>query len=757
MKFKNFPRVTCISLKESVERRTDLITQLENRGIYNHKIIECFDGRSTNYQDNPIVTGPYLRETPSEVIATSMSHINAIHDWYTTTGDDIGFFCEDDIKFDIGDNWNFTWDEFVSRLPSDWKIMQLALIRTSPLGPEDMKLHTKKWDDWSCCAYLINRPYAKQLLEDYYPNGIFTLDIKDTNHIPIPENIIYTSYYQQSYTIPLFTENRKHKSTLIREETYDQIEKIQSDSCSYIIDWWETKGNKLTLDELLATDTHIDIGFDWGNSDVYLANIINEEIFQNRIYEKYVQVKENDIVLDIGANVGAFTYSILEKNPKKVICVEPSNTLIKTLTKNVAKGPISVDIVNAAVGTNTGAETITDQVVIYKNEGDKFNSITFKDLISLFKLDRIDFMKIDCEGGEYSVFTKENKDYILNNISHISGEFHIWGFDNVLEKFIDFRELYLKDHKNYKIFDRYDNDITDLIWDNTYLKQYADYHTLSAQFIIYMSNEKKETLNMNKKIPVIGTAVVNNTYWVSRLLMSVDYPVETFVIINNNGRGIIDEELNNLTKIKHKFIDNIKVVHMPANIGCSGAWNLIIKCYMNAPYWIIVNDDVAFNPGLLEEMADIANGNENIGMVHPNTGDFDIGAWDLFLIRDFVIKQFGLFDENCYPAYCEDADYIMRLSTSPIQKVIGTKNSYQHGHADSKDYYNSGSQTVKSEEGLKEKLDKSNNDNIEYLTKKWGPGWRTVNPTSTPFQGAEHHIGETRYDLDFVRSKHLGF
>ena len=58
MKFNNFPRVTCISLKESVERRTDLIAQLESRGIYNHKIIECFDGRSTNYLDSAIVTGP---------------------------------------------------------------------------------------------------------------------------------------------------------------------------------------------------------------------------------------------------------------------------------------------------------------------------------------------------------------------------------------------------------------------------------------------------------------------------------------------------------------------------------------------------------------------------------------------------------------------------------------------------------------------------------------------------------------------------
>jgi len=50
-------------------------------------------------------------------------------------------------------------------------------------------------------------------------------------------------------------------------------------------------------------------------------------------------------------------------------------------------------------------------------------------------------------------------------------------------------------------------------------------------------------------IPIIGTAVVNTPYWVYRLIKSIDYPVDKFIIINNNGRGQIDEELNNITLI----------------------------------------------------------------------------------------------------------------------------------------------------------------------------------------------------------------
>ena len=50
------------------------------------------------------------------------------------------------------------------------------------------------------------------------------------------------------------------------------------------------------------------------------------------------------------------------------------------------------------------------------------------------------------------------------------------------------------------------------------------------------------------KIPVIGTAIVNGVHWLQRLLDSVDYPVENFVIFNNNGKGEITEELDKIVQ-----------------------------------------------------------------------------------------------------------------------------------------------------------------------------------------------------------------
>jgi hypothetical protein len=51
---------------------------------------------------------------------------------------------------------------------------------------------------------------------------------------------------------------------------------------------------------------------------------VSKEIFEDNIYEKFFEVEKGDIVFDIGASLGPFTYSILDKEPSHVFCFEPS-------------------------------------------------------------------------------------------------------------------------------------------------------------------------------------------------------------------------------------------------------------------------------------------------------------------------------------------------------------------------------------------------------------------------------------------------
>ena len=261
-------------------------------------------------------------------------------------------------------------------------------------------------------------------------------------------------------------------------------------------------------------------------------------------------------------------------------------------------------------------------------------------------------------------------------------------------------------------------------------------------------------------IPVIGVPIVNGAHWLKRLVDSIDYPVDDLVIINNNGRGQITEQLDEIVKAGSPFVKTIKVCHMPSNIGCSGAWNLIIKCYMMCPYWIIVNNDVAFTPGLLQKMNEAAQESKDCGFVHcstivtqPETETLHGLGYDLFLIKDWVVNSYGLFDENLYPAYYEDTDYVIRFTNNPVKARI-VNQGYFHG--ETFDYMESGSQTQKLESSeLNNKiLYNFTLNESEYISKKWGPNWHT-DPYMLPFN--KFPIKYTTYDLEFCRSKNLGF
>lgn len=263
--------------------------------------------------------------------------------------------------------------------------------------------------------------------------------------------------------------------------------------------------------------------------------------------------------------------------------------------------------------------------------------------------------------------------------------------------------------------------------------------------------------NWSKAIPVIGTTVVNTTRWLKRLILSIDYPVENLFVLNNNGRNELNNELDELKKLNSKYIKNIFVTNMPGNIGVACAWNLTIKSYMMAPFWIVASDDIGFGEGFLKEMYEAATNDSEVGIVHGYGGDFEDGAWDTFLIKDFVIQKYGLFDENTYPAYCEDVDYAMRMKNLPVKRIKSLKSVYYHGNGPANQYYVHGEQTKKSSSELSQKLNKSNDLNIEYLNKKWGKAWRDTAPTKTPFENEKIPVSYTSFDLSFAREKHLGF
>ena len=217
--------------------------------------------------------------------------------------------------------------------------------------------------------------------------------------------------------------------------------------------------------------------FDWGTSSKWFIETIGKEIFTEKIYEKFFQVEKDDIVFDVGASIGPFTYSILEKKPKKVICFEPSSEEFPTLVKNTIHG--NVYCVNKGISSSVGEHVFNDLYGQINLSGKAYGT-TFSQVIDDFNLEKIDFIKTDCEGGEYDIFNTENLFWIKNNVKKIVGEWHL-DDEEKKEKFRKFRDVYLNVFSKYEI---YSIDNIDIKWD-LWNEHFIDYY---KQVIIYIDN-----------------------------------------------------------------------------------------------------------------------------------------------------------------------------------------------------------------------------------------------------------------------------
>ena len=221
--------------------------------------------------------------------------------------------------------------------------------------------------------------------------------------------------------------------------------------------------------------------FDWGTQNDWYIKTINEEIFKNKIYERFFEVEKGDIVLDVGASLGPFTFSILNKNPKHVFCFEPCEEEFPTLVKNTVGNPVT-HIMKGISNTNnvTQNNKLFNSVDGLQTE---MESITFKKFIDLYGIEKIDFLKTDCEGGEYDIFNDENYDFIKNNVKKISGEWHLNEsyYKGSKEKFRKFRDTYLKNMNNHQVFSVDGVDIKWDLWNEHFIEYYNE-------VIIYIDN-----------------------------------------------------------------------------------------------------------------------------------------------------------------------------------------------------------------------------------------------------------------------------
>jgi FkbM family methyltransferase len=147
------------------------------------------------------------------------------------------------------------------------------------------------------------------------------------------------------------------------------------------------------------------------------------------------KIKEKDIVVDIGAHVGYFSiYSSINAKNGKIFAFEPYSKSFEVLKKNLEINQITNVIPqNLGVTKESGTSTLYFKKnyaignSIYKNTDSDSNieikTISLQDIIKNNSLQRINILKLDCEGAEYQILL--NLDHqTLEKIDKIVSEIH---------------------------------------------------------------------------------------------------------------------------------------------------------------------------------------------------------------------------------------------------------------------------------------------------------------------------------------------
>lgn len=180
--------------------------------------------------------------------------------------------------------------------------------------------------------------------------------------------------------------------------------------------WTDTVGNIELKFEDISTSNTVPFVFGELKSDYYGL--------------EQIHLSEDDIILDIGANVGMFSVYVKKKFGCRVIAFEPVLSNFEQFKVNILMNGLSlsdIELHNTAITDVEGGE-IRIGTPLYNTGGS--SAFYHTDVMPVCKTETIDkyikegctYLKIDCEGGEYAIIpTILDK---LNSFKYIGIEYH---------------------------------------------------------------------------------------------------------------------------------------------------------------------------------------------------------------------------------------------------------------------------------------------------------------------------------------------
>ena len=155
------------------------------------------------------------------------------------------------------------------------------------------------------------------------------------------------------------------------------------------------------------------------------------QIFVGLEYSGCIRFVPNNII-DLGSYVGLSAVYFANRFPDaKIVCVEPSSDNYEMLRLNTRAYP-NIELIHAGVWSHNAklkivakdegdwATTVSESATYDK---DTIDAITISDIVDLYKLESIDFLKVDIEGSEREIFSC-NTDTWIELVKAVACETH---------------------------------------------------------------------------------------------------------------------------------------------------------------------------------------------------------------------------------------------------------------------------------------------------------------------------------------------
>lgn len=159
---------------------------------------------------------------------------------------------------------------------------------------------------------------------------------------------------------------------------------------------------------------------------------IYHEVYNLKDYKhgNDVDIREGDVVVDLGGNIGIFTRYAYQKGASKIITFEPDRRYFEILKLN---SPPNVHLFNAAIGDKLGKMRLTEsphlggsnlwQEKDLEHVQYDVDVYTLDYILDNKLVDRIDFIKVDIEGSEIMALSGIS-DENLSRVRNIVVEYH---------------------------------------------------------------------------------------------------------------------------------------------------------------------------------------------------------------------------------------------------------------------------------------------------------------------------------------------